>query len=102
MAKYSRRELKRMLRTKTAPHNAPPWIFKELEKMRKQMNREAKTPAEILDDFMKNEMGLKKPRPWISGKQLRLVAALKSRLNRRAPAWAIKVKEFLLDILWDY
>lgn len=52
MAKYSRRQLKRMLRLRVAPVDAPSWIFQELEKMRKKMCRETPTMRQEMDNFM--------------------------------------------------
>lgn len=97
---YSRRELKRALRTKIVAHDMPKWVHDEIDKERKRLNREAPTTKELMDRFMLEEMQLKKARPWISGKQLRLVVALKSRLNR-TPAWMIRIREYFKDIFWD-
>jgi len=102
MANYSRRELKRALRTKIVAHDMPKWVHDEIDRQRKKMNREALTIKEEMDLFIREEMQLKKARPFIPSDSLRgrLIVGLKNRLNR-TPAWAIKVQEFLKDWLWS-
>lgn len=55
--KYSKSELRLMLKTNSCPHDAPQAIHAELEKRRKKMNREAKNPYNEMDDYMWENFG---------------------------------------------
>lgn len=104
MAKYSKRQLKKMLRTRCAPVDAPAYIFQELEKMRRKMNREIPNMKDEMDNFM-HEMRAR-TQPWIPAKSLRGrlivgIIGIKNRLNR-TPGWMVKFREFMLDTFWDY
>lgn len=90
-----------MLRTKVLPHDAPKWVFKEVDKIRKRRNREILSMKEEMNQFMQEEfIPEKKVRPWIPLGKLRGRLLTKLRRSRR-PAWIIKVEEFLRDWLYD-
>lgn len=96
---YTRRELKRALRTKTVSHDMPKWVFDEVERYRKKRNRELPTTKALMEEFMLKEMKLKKVRPFISARSLkgRLLIALR---KSRSPAWLIRAREYLKDIFY--
>ena len=91
MAEYSRKEIKRMLRDKCVPHDAPKWVFDELEKMRKQMNREIPPPKEEIHKYLTE---LYSAHPIINLKSLkgRLIIGLR---KLRAPSWVVKFKAMI-------
>lgn len=96
MTEYSRRELKRMLRLKCAPVDAPAWIFKRLEEMRKEMNRQTPSLREEADTFMREYINAK---PYVTAKSLRgrMIIAIKKGM----PGWVARMRETLLDIFYD-
>ena len=97
MAEYSRKEIKRMLRARDVPHDAPKWVFEELEKERKRINREMLTPKEEMHQYLTE---VYKGRPIINPKSLkgRLIINLR---KFRMPSWLAKFKA-MVDEWTDY
>jgi len=54
MKKYSKEELKEMIRSGNYPVNAPAWIIKAIRRKRQEMNRKIAKPEKEVDKFLKN------------------------------------------------
>jgi hypothetical protein len=53
MKRYSRKELKLMLKTNTCPHDAPSEIHREIERRRLEIERKMLSNEEEMDNFLR-------------------------------------------------
>jgi len=77
--RYSKREIRQMLRSNSCPIDAPKSVHDELEQRRKKMNREAKNPHNEFDDFAWNEYGAVPYIPVRDGSRFEIITSYSRR-----------------------
>jgi len=87
MTKYSRKELKKMLRPPyIIPMDAPAYIHRAVEEIRLRKNREAPTNRELVEEFMQSYNA----RRFITSRSLmgrRIIGML-----RKSPGWLVRFR----------
>ena len=95
--RYSKSELRQMLRTNSCPVDAPKEIHDELERRRIKMNREAKNANNEFDDWAWNEYGAVPFIPVRRGSRFEIITSYSRRggLRGLASKYLLKLYNFL-------
>lgn len=97
--RYSKSEIRQMIRSLSCPQDAPKSVHDYLEKKRREMNRKAKNPHNEIDDYMWNEYGATPYIPVRDGSKFEIITSYsrKGGLVGLATRFLGALKKFLGD-----